>query len=134
MLELIILTLICVMFYKGHHGNHIIKKVSSGENSDREYWSGCCYGRHAEIDAIQHLTHNRKIKPRKKISLIVIRINKLGILRNSKPCSKCIELLSNNRYFKIKRIYYSNENGDIISTTLTELADTEPHVSMRFRV
>lgn len=112
--------------------------LTIGENSSREAYNGCSYARHAEMDAIMKLPplYQKKAK-RKKISLIVIRIDKNGILKNSKPCFKCIEYmirLNHQSGYKIEHIYYSNENGDIIIKKLSELEhDENKHVSWGFR-
>jgi len=41
---------------------------------------------HAEIDAIQKLKYNNERKKSKSINLLVIRVNKNGLLQMSKPC------------------------------------------------
>lgn len=108
-----------------------------GENSVREARSGCCYSLHAEMDAIKHLPP-LKIKSHKRIiMLLVIRIDKLGHLKNSAPCFKCLEHINQvnqNTSYRIKTVCYSNENGDIVIKKLDELSNAETkHVSMRFR-
>jgi len=52
----------------------------------------------------------RRKKLPKKLSLIVVRVNKLGQLCNSKCCFLCLSIL---KAFNIDKIYYSNENGSI---------------------
>jgi hypothetical protein len=103
----------------------------------RELYEGCCYGRHAEMDVIQKLFKNNKIKRQRNITLIVIRIDKDGNLRNSMPCSKCIDyMLTSNqrRLHRIVNIYYSNADGDVELTTLGKLKETHSgHLSKRFR-
>ena len=55
-------------------------------------------------------------------TLYVIRCNSEGVLVNSKPCYHCINFLKESE--KIKRIIYSDENGQIISTPLNSLHNT----------
>ena len=43
-----------------------------------------------------------------KCSLINIRINRLGHLANSRPCSSCESLLN---YFSFKDVFYTNDRG-----------------------
>lgn len=108
---------------------------SIGENSTREAWCGCKYGTHAEVEAMQRLPppQSNTIK-RKYADLLVIRVDFNGNLRNSKPCSKCIEYLSKLRTYRIKNVYYSNENGDIIMVKFTDLLHSKDmHISRRFR-
>ena len=114
-----------------------MKKLAIGINSNREVWHGCCYGLHAEVDAIKHLKprkgKGRNIK-KKNINLLVIRVNKNGNLKNSKPCIKCLFHMSNVKYYKIKYVYYSNNEGQLIEEKLSDLLSSEEkHISSRFR-
>ena len=108
-----------------------------GTNSDRETYTGCNYTRHAEVDAICKLPpHDKKNKSKRKITcdLLVVRFNKKGELRNSKPCFMCIKHLYRIKGYTIKRIYYSNDYGEIERHKFSDLyrEDTK-HVSKRFR-
>jgi deoxycytidylate deaminase len=47
----------------------------------------------------------------KNLKMIVIRLNNLGQLKNSKPCNHCLESL---KMFGIKKVYYSIEDGSIL--------------------
>jgi cytidine deaminase len=106
----------------------------TGENSSREVRDGCNYGTHAEMDAIKKL---KKVGKKKgtKLNLIVIRIDKEGNLKNSLPCFKCLQYLSNVSYgYHIKSIYYSNDDGNIEMVKLSKLLNSDKkHVSRRFR-
>lgn len=108
-----------------------------GENSTREAHKGCCYSTHAEMDAIKKLPKIKIKGKRKNINLVVIRIDKIGYLKNSEPCFKCIEhlqYLNNTSGYKIKNIYYSNADGNIVVKKFSELAESEhKHVSHRFK-
>lgn len=55
-------------------------------------------------------------------TLYVIRCNSEGSLVNSKPCYHCLHFLKKSQ--KIKRIVYSDENGQLISTPLHSLHNT----------
>ena len=58
---------------------------------------------------------NKKKRVRRKVvNLMVIRTSRNGELKNSRPCTKCIKQLSTLKYYKIKNIYYSNAEGDIV--------------------
>lgn len=102
----------------------------------REAHTGCCYGSHAEMDAI------RKLPPRKgsrkiSVDLVVVRVSKSGSLKNSAPCFKCIEHLqrmNTKTTYKLRHIYYSDATGNIIKAKFTDLvlAD-DKHMSLRFR-
>lgn len=111
--------------------------MSTGENSTREARNGCCYGLHAEMDAIRKLPPIPLKAKKKRISLVVIRVDRMGNLRNSAPCFKCIQYmyrLNLTTSYKIENVYYSNQNGDIIMAKLTELVDQEnKHISYAFR-
>ena len=46
----------------------------------------------------------------KKLKLIVIRTDKDGKLKNSKPCNNCLQIM---KLFGVNTVYYSNEDGNI---------------------
>lgn len=62
-------------------------------------------GLHAEADAIRKL---RDFDVCRRSTLVNIRINNRGHLRNSKPCKNCLELIS---AFGFSRVYYSTNMG-----------------------
>ena len=71
---------------------------------------------HAEIDACMKVRYTNKVK---KVSLLVIRTNPAGTkLLMAKPCNNCIEnskRILNNKGYKLTKIIYSNENGELIT-------------------
>ena len=60
-------------------------------------------------------------KKMKKITLYVVRIGNDDTLRNSAPCTNCFDVI---REMGIKRIVFSNENGEIISTNTNSFTTT----------
>lgn len=85
---------------------------------------------HAEEAALMKLKSKYK-----KLSLIVIRISRSSNrqeykLSMSRPCHKCVCLISN---FKIKNIYYSTEDG-IVKEKLKSILEGEQHFSKFNRV
>ena len=56
---------------------------------------------------------NSRPKLIKKIELMVIRINSLGILKNARPCQNCLNLIND---IGIKKVSYSSGNGNEIIT------------------
>lgn len=96
-------------------------------------YNGCGYPRHAETDALKKLPPNHK-KKKIVIDIIVIRINKICQLTNSKPCFKCIEHMNNIKGYKIRNIYYSNANYNISVTNFTNIFyDEDKQVSRYYR-
>lgn len=63
---------------------------------------------------------NRCHRNRKNITLYVIRLSRTNEKQfaNSAPCSKCTEILKKTN--AVKRIVYSDENGEIISRKLRD--------------
>lgn len=110
----------------------VLKVLSKGINMYGTCNSSCTV--HAEADAINHLppipNNHHKLK---KVNLIVIRTTKNGIIGMSKPCIKCIMdmlIIAPSRGYVIKDIYYSDEHGNIITTTLTRIvAEGNYHIS-----
>lgn len=102
---------------------------------------GCNYCTHAEMDALSKysriFSRKRNYKNRKacvKMDMIVIRINDRGQLRNSKPCSKCLEIMNVSRSCRIENIYYSTNNGEIIKEKFVDLFERrDQYVTPRFR-
>ena len=93
---------------------------------------------HSEEDAIYNLpkapTNKNKLI---NINIIVIKTSKTGILSLSKPCIHCILLMNtlpNKKGYIIKNIYYSDENGNIIKTTINKLLLDKIHVSNYYRI
>ena len=114
----LILSCILHAFCQGYRA--ITKKSAKGINTPREVWNGCGYGYHAEVAAKKNLPLNYS-NNKKTLNLLVIRINKNGDLKNSKPCFKCITHLNRIPGYKINKIYYSNENGQIIESKFNDL-------------
>jgi hypothetical protein len=66
------------------------------------------YGIHAEEHIVKSIQlQYYKYKKINKIQIIVIRSDKFGNLKNSKPCSNCIRLM---RMIGIRKITYSTGN------------------------
>ena len=69
---------------------------------------------HAEVDCVNRLKKSEKPYP---INLIVFRTNNKGDkLMNAKPCECCIKAIDftlKRKNYKLKKLCYSNENGEI---------------------
>ena len=80
---------------------------------------------HAEEDAINKLKPiplNRKRY--KKVSIVVVRFSKSGILCSSAPCVKCMNAMAfqlPKKGYKLEYIYYSDSDRKIHKTTLKEM-------------
>lgn len=89
------------------------------------------------MEVIHKLYKNKRIKHKRNITLIVIRIDNNGNLKNSMPCRKCLDFMfstNQRRLHKIVNIYYSNDDGNIETTKLAKLmAFPTKHLSKRFR-
>ncbi len=118
--------------HQKNYNNYIIS-----ENSLRELRNGCCYGSHAEMSAMRKLPPLKFRGRRQIINLVVIRIDKKGVLKNSAPCFMCIkhmEWINNHTSYKINNVYYSHGDGIIIVKKLDDLiVSTDKHVSRRFK-
>lgn len=78
---------------------------------------------HAEENAINkyfsNLSYkNKKHIPRRKLHIIVIRINNNAQLLESKPCSHCVEVM---RSYGIRKVTYSNKNGELVTELLNDI-------------
>jgi deoxycytidylate deaminase len=81
------------------------------------------YTIHAEVDALCKIPN----KSAKGMDILIIRIG-TNKLKNSRPCNSCIDKLSR---YGIRKVYYSNEAGNIVC----EFLDSMPklHVSSGFK-
>ena len=77
---------------------------------------------HAEVSAGERLKGqvNNKVK---KLDLIVIRTSKTGKLGSSAPCLHCLEYLQNLHGIRIKNVYYSDADGEIVCCRLKDLVN-----------
>jgi deoxycytidylate deaminase len=80
---------------------------------------------HAELNVFRNFSK----KLCKNMDIIVIRVNKQNKLKNSRPCNNCIiKLLSCG----IRKVYYSDDNGDIVCEFLKDMKHM--HVSLGNRM
>lgn len=93
-------------------------------------------GVHAEHDAINRLKPLQRKKRLQNVNILVIRLSKNNKMQNSKPCANCIETiktLPEKKGYRIKNIYYSGDNGEIIKSSIKTLENEELHYSRFFR-
>jgi len=60
--------------------------------------------------------------------MVVIRINANGSLTQSMPCVKCVQFM---KMCGVKRVYYSNWNGDIVTQKISNFVGQ--HVTIGYR-
>jgi len=94
---------------------------------------------HAEEMAIDKIQKN-KTKKKINVSLLVIRITTAStldsyVLSNSRPCVACIHKIKNMGYhgYKISKIYFSNEHGNIVCYKLRDIVKEKQHISKFYR-
>ena len=75
---------------------------------------------HAEIMVFNKLPKKRV----RGMDILVIRINKNFALKNSRPCAQCIDKLNK---MGIRRVFYSNDEGNIVSELVEKMEKT--HIS-----
>jgi hypothetical protein len=125
----------CAIFYKENSLSKNVNILSFGFNNVGNILENEP-GIHAEHDAILKLKPLERKKHLVCINLLVIRITKRNKTQLSKPCVNCIKkmkYLPEKKGYKIKNIYYSNENGDIVKSNITKLENEELHYSRFFR-
>jgi hypothetical protein len=93
------------VFYAFGVNQYNMNNKASKENND-------CV--HAEVDCVSRLKNSDKIN---HISLIVFRTNNKGDkLMNAKPCVNCIKAINftlKSKNYRLKKLCYSDENGEI---------------------
>jgi len=94
------------VFYAFGYNQYNIHNLASNDNKDNI---------HAEVNCVNKLKKSTKTKP---INMIVFRTNNAGTsLGLSKPCEKCIhtiEKILNYKNYKLKKLWYTNKNGEFI--------------------
>lgn len=75
--------------------NHVLKSARHLHPKFQK-WSGSI---HAEVDAILKARTDLR-----RCSILVVRINRLGEIRTSKPCELCLSYL---KFVNIKRVYHT---------------------------
>jgi deoxycytidylate deaminase len=63
------------------------------------------------------------------MDIIVIRINRSSKLRNSRPCQDCIDEM---KRIGIRKVYYSDDNGEIVYEFVDDMVKTHTSAGMRF--
>ena len=124
-----------LVFYKGNCQKGKINILSFGFNKTGDI-KGNEPGIHAEHDVINKLKPLYRKKRLESINLLVIRFSKNNKLQNSKPCANCIQTMKSlpeKKGYKIRNIYYSNDNGEIIKSNFKILEKEELHYSRYYR-
>ena len=75
-----------------------------------------CRSQIQQGDAIYH--PKGKEQKLKKLDIIVIRVNTIGKMHNSRPCSHCLNMMKSTG---IRRVHYSNELGEIVTETVKDM-------------
>lgn len=122
-------------FYKGRENLSKCNIINYGMNrlGDSE---GKVAGVHAECDALLKLVPLKYKKRLQPINLITIRLSPKNKMQSSKPCYNCIQVmkyLPQKKGYKINNIYYSDNEGNIIRSSLDELDSEEKHISYYHR-
>lgn len=91
---------------------------------------------HSEINTInKHYKKNltKNIIKSKKI-LIIIKLSKIGIIGNSKPCQNCANYIINNyTNLNLTKIYYSTQLNTLEELTKNDLLNNEFKLSAGFK-
>lgn len=92
---------------------------------------------HAEDSAMRKLASHGTQKRKRKVDLLVMRINKSGSYGNSKPCLHCILQLSQilpRKGYTLSKVYYTTDKGEMVSTRFQHLLqDEDQHVSKYYK-
>jgi hypothetical protein len=108
-------------------------RVVIGENSTRALYSNKKITTHAEMDAlikVDSLIKCKKLKKNTRLNLIVIRINRSGLLRESAPCFHCSKELAKRNNIIIDKLYFSRTNESITCIKFDEYINYfTPYVS-----
>jgi cytidine deaminase len=90
---------------------------------------------HAEDNAIRKLPSLPKNKKLKRVDILVIRVNKSGMMANSKPCIHCLMLMITRlplKGYSLSDIYFSNADGTLSMEKLNNLLYNDEHHISRY--
>ncbi|CAH6419478.1 Hypothetical protein HVR_LOCUS658 [uncultured virus] len=98
---------------------HDVKKVRKLKNQIKR--TGLVLSRHAEENVLEKYHHRIGVKGRKKVAhrklqMIIIRVNAVGDMVESKPCSHCVEVMKS---YGIRKVTYSTSSGVMITESLS---------------
>lgn len=110
-------------------GNDARSVISFGENkflcsSSDIHARGTVHAERAAMDKLPSRSSTGS-KHWKVVDMLVIRTSKTGVLGHSRPCLHCIEamcVMLPERGYRIDRVHYSDEHGNLVTTKLAELA------------
>lgn len=115
-------------FEKGRILSYGVNKMGDSE--------GLQPGIHAEHDAIRKLIPLKRKRRLERVNILVIRLSGKNKLQSSKPCCNCINMMKTlpmKLGYKIQEVYYSDNNGRIVNTTLRNLENEEKHYSRYYK-
>ena len=96
--------------------------IITGSSSGRYAYKSIPISRHAEIDVLKKEKKNYCLtKKIRRFNLIVVKVSKTGNISTARPCYHCIKQLNSASFVRIKNIYYSNKEGNIIKETFEQL-------------
>ena len=92
----------------------------------------CSPSIHAEFECLLNVNFLRGVpeKKRKQYWMIVIKTDKKGEVRMSRPCSHCIRLL---KKCHIPRVFYSDNDGNFIEEFVNEMDEATAHMTTGWR-
>lgn len=125
----------CRVFYKTNGSLKKVNVLSYGVNIYSDF-QGKNPGIHAEQNAILKLPNSKNKNRLEIVDLLVVRLSKTNRIQNSKPCNNCINFMNTipkQKGYKIRYVYYSNQEGGITRTSLNNLMNEEQHYSKYYR-
>jgi hypothetical protein len=90
---------------------------------------------HAEDNVIRKLPQLPKNKKPKRVDMLVIRVNKSGMMANSKPCIHCLMLMVTRlpaKGYTLSDVYFSNSDGTLTVQKLSSLLFNDEHHVSRY--
>lgn len=105
------------------------KKIIAGENNNALCGKGSI---HAEVDGLRNFFTQKNRRKITYVDIVSVRITSTGRYLNAKPCVHCSNYMSNSKVLKkqkivIRRVYYTNAEGNLSYSTLCNL--TSKHIT-----
>lgn len=112
-----------------------INNIIIGESTEQRAYCWIPIGTHAEIDALTKMRYEFKRKKRfEALSMIVLRFSCTGKLGYARPCYHCLKQLQQAKFVNIKKIYYSESNGDITHEKFIDMLESpRTYISSGYR-
>ena len=113
------------MFFSGRTGRDFGRSSKIGKNSGKPAHPWIPVGTHAEIDLINKTRERiRRGKRLPKVDMFIVRLSATGKAGCARPCYHCLLQMARTTDISIKRVYYTDSDGNVACESLETMLDS----------